>query len=560
MDKLKAQQLQAQGKSYRTIAKELSCSKSTVANALKGNKTKFAFNPNDPSIVPTNADWRLNTTHVLNQLPPGAGNVIVPSAMQYSGLYQAGAGFYLPADLAIRDNRYNARSMWNDLVIRTALQDRLWSAAEQEWHIESADPKDESQQAIAEDIQATIENIPDFLKMKYSLLKSRWFGVYGVNLVYRWNARKKLEVEKWIELHGDSLLFREFSDEIAVYVTTGTVLGAKHVTSVAGWIGRAHIFQDNNQVLFDREGKAFQALGTNEREAVIICRYDPQASDFLDPRAAAGTQGLGIRSTCYPVWYMKTEVVGNLMDWLERVGTGITLCKFQRGNDESYNQAVELGKSQSNQNVVMVPIDPDLNGGKPMEGIERIEVPATGLDNMLKVADGYFGKQLRQFIVGQDSTSQEVNTGLGSKISEVQQNTFYRIVKFDCVDLAQCLTRELVRVIQKYNHPGTPPCKFVIDMEHPDNKEKLETVKIAYELGVEFNADEIRSLTGLSKPQVGDEIIKKSSDAPNPFDPTGANANPFGGNSDDVEEEDKNESEDEDTSAADRAKALILPA
>lgn len=496
-DLSKAAELKEQGLSYRKIAQELKVSKSTVANYFNKPKAKFSMPDNNPILEGVN----LNTMHVL---PPAGGLFTVPDYLQYSGIFRGGNNYYLPPDIAIRDNRDNARNMWNNLLIREPLQSRLWAVAEQEWHIEPEDKKDQRQVEIANKIQKLMENIPDFLKMRYSLLKSRWFGVYGVQSEFSWNTNKELTVKRWSELHGDSLSFKMNSDEVGVYIAATGGISDKKIESEAGYIGRVHRF-DESTIRLDEHGEPYQVLSMNERQAVIIMSYDPQAADFLDPRSAGGVKGLGLRSTCYPVWLQMTTITGWMIDWLERFGTGITIYRFLRGNEASYLAAKQLAESQDASAAVMMPVD--MTTGIPVEGIQRIEPSPIGLDNVLKVIQDFFAPQLRRFIVGQDATSMPMTAGLGSEIADVQQNTFFRVVKFDSIDLQETLTRQLVRVIQDWSYPGTPPCKFVIDFTKPNTKEQLESIKAAWDMGVSFIEDEVRSLVGLTKPTEEDVTI-----------------------------------------------------
>jgi len=490
-------------KSPRTIQRWIKSGK-LVAQTVNG-KVKY-----DLTIQPIGG---LNPTQTIstNLPPPAGGSWIVNPVQIHTGVITGGKRFYVPSDLAVITSRDNARSMWNNLVIREALQSRLWAAAEQSGHVEPEDPKDKRQLKVASEIQKVIDNIPNLLKLKYSLLKSRWFGCYGAMLKYRWKAHR-LAVADWSPVHGDSILFAQDNDDIAVYTTIGGGVGVKPVTSEAGYIGRAHVIEDDRQIEFDDRGLPYQRIGTHERDAFLLMAYDPDPTDFLEIRRSGAVKGLGIRSTVYPTWYAAQEVLGNLMDWLERIGTGLTIYKFLRGNEASYNAAKELAESQSNQAVMLIPVDPEMNSGRPVEGVERIEPSAVGLDNMLKVVEDLFNSQIRRFIVGQDSTSRPVSSGLNSNLADIHENTFSRIVAFDCQDLAQCLTHQLVRVLHKWNHPDDLDftCKYVIDYDSSDVDKQMQAIKTAWEMGVGFDADEVRSLTGMSKPDLDAVVLKKN--------------------------------------------------
>jgi hypothetical protein len=172
----------------------------------------------------------------------------------------------------------------------------------------------------------------------------------------------------------------------------------------------------------------------------------------------------------------------------------------------------------------MVPVEPDVNGGKPVEGVERIEPSAVGLENMLKVADEFFNAQMRRFICGPDAPMRPTSTGLGSSVGDIQNDAFFRIVKFDCADLEQTLTHQLVAVLQEWNHPGTSDqfeCKYIVDCDRPDAKLQLEAIKIAWDMGVSFDEGELRSVCGMSTPSMDSKTVQKSAAEMNPFQPPG---------------------------------------
>lgn len=500
----------------KEAAAELGISKSTLHRHTKSGQIKASSTPSGHKRYSAEELQRFQAppdpTQSISRLVPGGGSWLVNPVQQFTGIYRGGKNYYVPSDTAIRESRENARRMWNNLTIREALQSRLWAAAEQQGHVECEDKHDKRQLAVASEIQQVIDNIPDFLKLKYCLLKSRFFGVYGAQLQYRFDAKRKIYVQAWSPVHGDSIIFKQDSDDIAIYTTVGGGPGVKKVTTEAGYIGRAHLLEDGREIYFDEKGMPYQKVGFNERQAFILMSYDPDPSDFLDPRGAGGVKGLGIRSTIYPTWYASQEILGNLVEWIERVGTGITFYKFIRGNQQSYNQAKELAESASNQGVMLVPVDPEMNGGKPLEGVERIEPSAVGLENMVKVIEDIFNSQIRRFIVGQDSTSRPANLGLGSKIAEVHESTFSRIIAFDCQDLAQCLSTQLVDVIHEWNHPNDLDfkCRYIVDADSSDVDKQMGAIKSAYEIGVSFDEDEVRQLTGMSKPDLDASILKKA--------------------------------------------------
>ncbi len=338
--KQQAFQLKNQGKSLREIANKLGKSKSTIANYVRESKAKFSVPPpqNAGSFNNNQALYVNNALDVPHLLPPGKGSVIVPGFQQFSGIYSGGAGYFLPGDLAVRQDLQNARNMWQNLICRSSLQERLYATALQEWHIEPDNEKDLMQQEMASCIQKTIQNIPDFVKFKYCLLKSRWFGKYACQIQYGWNCKKQLIVNDWEPINGDSIVLKQANKDFGVYVTPYGQ-DTKKLATEAGYVGRVHRFQDGTEIKLDEQGLPYKEIGFNERQAVVLMIYDPDPSDFLNSQSAETSRCVGLRSTIYPSWYAMTTMIGWLSDYMERFGTGVALYKYLRGNQASYEQA-----------------------------------------------------------------------------------------------------------------------------------------------------------------------------------------------------------------------------
>ena len=115
---------------------------------------------------------------------------------------------------------------------------------------------------------------------------------------------------------------------------------------------------------------------------------------------------------------------------------------------------------------------------------------------------------MRRFIVGQDSTSMPIKEGLGSRVSKVQENTFFRLVNLDCINLEDTITDELIAVLQEYNFPKARyKCKYKINMEKPEPSEWLKAAQIFLQMGGTIIESEARSILGFTAPQLGDEVL-----------------------------------------------------
>ena len=455
---------------------------------------------------------------VLAMLPPGGGRGLpISPVTNFVGITSTVAQFYRNLnDQAIRDSRANARTMMNSLNIMAPLQERMLATCGKNWHIEPDDPKDKYQQQVAQYHQKNIESIPRFNALKYNLLWAIWRGREAAMLDYHFkfvDGRKTLSVKNWVDVNGDSLVFKYNSNDFGIYVGFPMGLpGTKLVSTEPADISRAHVISNTGQEYVDEKGVPYYKVGSNERDAYILHQhYDMRQGDFLDPLAAGGIFGTGLRSILYWTWVAVNNIQGWMLDFLQRVGQGITIYRYLRGDTESYNAVLQVAESQSNEAILLFPVDMDAT--QRYEDVERIEPSGQSIENMMNVLDTYFNSQMRHMIIGQDSTSQKVSTGLGSEIANVQEGTFGRIVTADCHQLEETLTRDLVNVLHKYNFPGESfKCKFVIDDEKFAILETMKSVKLAYDMGVGFIEDEIRGLCGMSAPMESDVVVRMSSE------------------------------------------------
>src|SRR5690606_6140019 len=65
----------------------------------------------------------------------------------------------------------------------------------------------------------------------------------------------------------------------------------------------------------------------------------------------------------------------------------------------------------------------------------------------------------------------------------------------------------LVRVLQKYNYPGTPPLRLVFDTDAPNALEIAEAAKLFFEMGGAISENQLREVLGLEEPQPVESIL-----------------------------------------------------
>lgn len=434
-------------------------------------------------------------------VPPAAGKPVVPAPQALVALLSAGRRFWFSSDEALRDSRDNARKMTRNLQIMEPLQARTLATAQMPLHVEPQNKKDPAQCIEAAELEQIINEIPYLNKYKLALLEGIWYGRAAVQNMYTWDfsrGYKRMIVKDWIPINGDSLVYKWDSDAVGIRVgATSAGEGTVPLSTEPADFSRVHV------------------LTPWEREAHTIHTHLLQAGDFLDPMQGGNIKGVGIRSVVYWTHWLQDQCLGLLTEYLERMGLGFTVVTFEHGNAESQAKAQEIAASQSFNNVITWPVMPGQTGLSSNQAIYRIEPGLNGVQNYMKLLDEYWGGQLRRYIVGQDATSKPMSTGLGSGISDVQESTFFRLVKMDCLNLEDTLTYELLRVIQKYTFPLSRFRHSVkINPDKPNVKEWMEGVKSFTDMGGEVIEDEVRSKLGLGQPMPGDKVIGGKKEAP----------------------------------------------
>jgi hypothetical protein len=435
--------------------------------------------------------------------PPGQGKFPLPHFLTFAQLTNLVSRSYrFTFDEALRHSQANALAMRRDGVVMEALRARQMPTCQLAWHIEPQDDKDERQVAAVGDVTKDIEAIPNFQQFRRMLLEGVWWGRYGVQTIPCWSydtGEKRLRIRDYRPINGDKLVFR-FSGQVGLLV---------HATYTGDWAitdrGRAHFFSPE------------------ERETLIIHHHEPEDADFFQGEMAGAVYGVGIRHRVYWLWWLKSQVIAWMMDYLERVGAGgFTIYYYEHGNAESLTEVRNAAEQQFRNNSILFPRYRDNSTGGP--GVERVEPNNAGAALIQSIISQYFDAAIRRYILGQDLSSGTAPTGLGSGVADLHDQTFARIIKYDSTDLDQTLTKDLLPLFYKYNHPGVPCGRFVSDLNKPNAAEILEGARSFYEMGGTIDENELRDILGLSEPEKGHNLLAKIA----PVSPAGVGALPTG--------------------------------
>jgi hypothetical protein len=421
-------------------------------------------------------------------LPPNRGLPSVPPYLSFAQLVNSFSRSFLNYDEALRQGRDQALAIRRDPVLMQALRARQMPVAQLEWHIAPDDPNDMQQAQTAEAMQRAIKRMPRLQAFLMCLLEAAWYGRSACQIAWQWDWVDGVKVcrpRQWWPVNGDKLVFK----------FDGTPGLLVHHNFQGDWVpterGRTHF------------------LNANERTALVIHHFEPEDADYYDGELASGLFGVGIRSRIYWYWYIKTQTMQYLMDYLERVGSGgVTVYYYEAGNPQSLEEVRQAAENQFKNNTILFPRYRESPNTGP--GIDRFEPSQGGVQLVQQLVTQYFDDVMRKFILGQDLTATAEPTGLGSGVAALHGQTFSRIISYDAISLAESLTQDLVRPMQRFmGKAHLPPCRFVFEVDAPNTSTILGAAQAFYQMGGSVDEESLREALGLPSPEPGKPILSQ---------------------------------------------------
>lgn len=420
-------------------------------------------------------------------MPPGDGRLAIPNFLSFSALVRSAARAYLySSDEALRDSVQNAKAMRRDPVLMGALRTRQRPTAQLSWHITPEDETDPSQQEAGKLVTYIIERIPRFQKMKMQLLEAIWFGKYAVEVAYEWRnhrGRQTLFIRDFIPINGDKIRYKW--DGTPGFLVYPGYPGTKEATDY----GMAHF------------------LTAEERMQYIIHEHEPDDADWMDVEMAGAIHGVGIRGRLYWFWWLKQQVFGLMMNYLNRFANGMTIFYYNASNPQAKTEAIAAARAQFTQSALIYPRwaseNPDTNK------VERLEVGTASPALLWNLVNDYFDPIMIRYINGQTlSTDHTGSGGLGGTgAAKLAGDTQDEILKYDAVDLGETFQTDLVNVLYAYNAPGVPPGRFGFEVDSPNSEELMTYAQILYEWGVPLSEEQAYKISQWTKPKPGEGII-----------------------------------------------------
>ena len=445
--------------------------------------------PDSVLLGPQEAGFPAHEGPMVPSLPAGLGKGAFPHFLSFSELVNFQSRSYRwNHDEALRHSTANALAMRRDPIVMSALRARQIPVSQLSWHIDCQNPEDMRQAAAAKLVTDLIKRTPRLQQMMMCLLEAVFYGRYAIQISYGWDftdGKRRMVVKDFKPINGDKMAFR-WSGNAGILV---------HALFEGDWEiterGRTHFFTDY------------------ERDQIVIHKHEPEDADFFEASLAGGVHGVGIRSRIYWFWYLRSQTMSFLMDYLERMGAGgLTIAYYEHGNPQSLADVKECMENQFKNHTILFPRYRDTTTGGP--GIERIEPSNNGAQLLESLVTNYFDAQIRRLILGQDLTSQ-AGPGGSDGVATLHGETFNRIIKYDAVALQDTLTQDFVRILQKYNVPhDIPPLRFMFDVDKVNAGEMLEAANQFYQMGGSIDEDELRTTIGLSRPKQGGAVLTQN--------------------------------------------------
>lgn len=436
---------------------------------------------------------------------PNFSRFALPHAITFVGKQSTVSNVYRNPDEAIQRASGQAWKMRRDPVVMGPLEARQRAVALLNWHLEVEDEKDPKQKELQTELTKIIKRSWNFTEYRRCLLEALWYGRYAVQHKFGFEmvgGKRRCIVQDWRPINGDKLIFR-FDDGSGKY--SDDEVGIR-VTPIYGQHDK---LAGDRELTITDQGMCY-FLEPWERSMVAIHRHIIEDGDYEDPISAGRVHGVGIRDRVWWCWYQKQETMAQMMEVINRTGSGITIYWYPAGDEAAKEAQLEIAEKQRYDNVLVMP----RMSGDPANdayGIERIEPTATGVQLLQGVVHEFFGHQIVRYIAGQTLSSESSAMGIGSGAADFQSETWGQIVKYDAVKLEETLTHELInRALKPFNFPWAKdiPVWFRIDTQSSESHKKLEAIKSGWDMGLRIKASDVMDVIGLSMPGEGDETLQ----------------------------------------------------
>lgn len=420
-------------------------------------------------------------------------------------------------DEAMRHAPQNAVAMRHDAYFGALIDERTTPLMHWQWQVELdaddkalQDGKEQERETYRRHLEAIIRRTYAFDHMREYLREFVWVGKQGAQVVWGdavVGGQKRKIITAHAPVDGDKIL-TDFDGAPAVAIYGGDV--SNYPEEAIGY--RTGSRQVGGVSYSDR----FPVLRLNRpdwRQRFIIPIFRMRDGDYFDPYSAGRVGGIGLRHYAYWAWWLRDEMLAWATDFMEKVGSlGIMIFFYEEHNVEGKTRAVAAARQVGNGNALAVPVP---RGDSRAGSVELIPANLAGVQFLTDFIGNYFEGHLERLIVGQKLSADHTGSGGlgGSGAAGFAQDTKYNLLAGDAKLMSWGLTQDLLKPAIQLNFPGLPwNYEFKLIVPKPDTDKKLNAVQTAWGLGVDFVEDEVRELTGMSKPQQGERTLRQIAD------------------------------------------------
>lgn len=439
-------------------------------------------------------------------MPPNFGQWALPQISTLNTIANSIGRVYRVSDEALKDAWANARFMRNDTGIMECVEARQRSVALLDWHLEPEDSRSPLQKDLCAKLAAIVKRTPRFMQWRECLLHAIWHGNYAMQNRYAWRTiegQLRVAVAEHRPINGDKLVFR-YDDGLPDAGQVGIRVPAAH--RIGDMINGRHRVEQIEPTV---RGLAY-FLKPWERALLTIHKHQVEDGAYESPEDAGKIHGVGVRSKIYWDWFQKQELLGFLMEYLERSAFGLELWYFPMGNKEAEQKTRQAAQERigNGRNVILVP--KPLGDDMHAYGVEHIEPGLAGAEVLEKIISEFYGHRIKRYILGQTLTSEAASTGLGSGVAEIHLGTFWDIVRYDSINLQESITTDFLSMLQLWNFPESRNVhvQFVIDLESQDSERKLTAYEKAWNMGARIKESDVMDAIGATIPTPDDSVLQ----------------------------------------------------
>lgn len=403
------------------------------------------------------------------------------------------AGMLQTSSIAYLMDAQYQQMMLRDPSVCASLNAVMLPIATAEWEILPDDKDDPRQAALCEWLTDIYRRIPRRVDMVRNMCMCKWFGPSLVNFQIEADPRTRIRVKGWTPIHPDAVVFDWVGN-------VGMKVGSKYTTQLS----ITDIGINASVHMFDR----------SEREVLVLSRYMSEAPNFDNAQSSDQVfRGTGDRDRVWFWWWFQQEVMQQAGIWCRRYAGGFRIGRYPDGNTTAKDEMVEILANIINDNSVVLPRTQQQD--KDEWDIEIKEAQASRATMFIDLLE-FTASKIKELIEGQSLTSEAGANGLGGKTAGAHENTKSLTIKGLADIVAESITTDMLWSLARMigaEEDTLRACRLHIVTERPDEKERAESAKVLYEMGVPLKGEELRAKCGgWTKPEDGDEVIQRQTD------------------------------------------------